>query len=121
MASQAGDAQYRPTEQVGMTPRSFGRLKRSETNNQPALPKTIKQAEPITLQATSDSDLPVSYYVAYGPGRIEAGKLVIDERHSTARSRWPWLWSPINSAPPLSHMLDGRTVTNITLVLPKSK
>ena len=30
---------------------------------------------PVTLKATSDSGLPVEYYVAYGPARIAAGKL----------------------------------------------
>jgi hypothetical protein len=41
----------------------------------PPLPGLQVDSPPLPLSATSDSGLPVSYYVASGPAAIENGKL----------------------------------------------
>jgi hypothetical protein len=45
------------------------------------------QSGPVKLAATSDADLPVEYYVAYGPAVIADGKLSIVEL--PARATFP--------------------------------
>lgn len=40
---------------------------------------------PVQLQATSDSGLPVQYYVAFGPARIGNGQLIISDVPTKAR------------------------------------
>jgi hypothetical protein len=76
LAVSAGDAKYRPTEQVGMLPRGFSGLKagkdQSITFPQPA---DLKLGGEVELRATSDAGLPVSYHVAEGPAVVEGGKL----------------------------------------------
>ena len=42
---------------------------------------------PVQLRATSDADLPVEYYVAYGPAKVVDGKLTIAEL--PARAAFP--------------------------------
>lgn len=78
MACSAGDSEYRYTEHVGMMPRGFGGLKsgKSQTITFPA-PENLKaNGERVELKASSDSGLPVEYYVAVGPAEIVDGKFV---------------------------------------------
>jgi len=51
----------------------------------PPLKNVKKGTKPITLNATSDSGLPVSYYVKEGPARIENGKLVFTKMPPRAK------------------------------------
>ncbi len=76
-----GDDQYRYTEQVGMMPRGFSGFTKGQDQRITFLsPGNIKPGgSPIDLRATSDSGLPVQYYVAYGPAVITDGKLRIAE------------------------------------------
>jgi hypothetical protein len=84
-----GDAQFRHTEQVGMMPRGFKGLTRGKdqtiTFAQPANLHIGDQ--PSALNASSDSGLPVEFYVASGPAVIENGKLRVAE--VPARAKFP--------------------------------
>ena len=81
MAYSVGDAEYRYTEQVGMTPRGFAGFKdgKAQTITFPPLEPMKAGDAPVELKATSDSGLKVEYYVAAGPAIIEEGKLKISE------------------------------------------
>jgi len=81
MAYSAGDKDYRYTELVGMMPRGFSGLKkgRDQTITFPPIDTHKVKSSWVDLNATSDSGLPVEYYVAYGPARVEGGKLKISE------------------------------------------
>ena len=81
MAYSEGDAEYRYTEQVGMMPRGFKGLTKGkdQTITFPELSDMKASAGSVELKATSDADLPVEYYVAYGPAKVEEGRLVITE------------------------------------------
>ncbi len=81
MAFSEGDDEYRYTEQVGMMPRGFKGLRKgkAQTISFPEIPNLPADAKPYDLKAKSDADLPVQYYVAYGPARVEDGKLVINQ------------------------------------------
>ncbi len=81
LAYSEGDKEYRYTEQVGMLPRGFGKLTggKDQVITFPELPDLKPDSKPVELHATSDAGLPVAYYVAYGPARIEAGKLVLTD------------------------------------------
>jgi len=81
LAFSAGDDKYRYTEHVGMTPRGFNGLKKGKLQKITFPPiGNIKADSPaIELKATSDSGLPVSYYVAFGPAVIESGRLKISQ------------------------------------------
>jgi len=89
LAYSAGDAQYRYTEQVGMMPRGFKGLTkgRDQTITFPPIGHLKANAGPVALEATSDSGLPVEYYVAHGPATIEGARLKIAEL--PARARFP--------------------------------
>lgn len=89
MAYSVGDAEYRYTEQVGMTPRGFGALKdgKAQTITFAPVDSLKVGSAPVELKATSDSGLKVDYYVAVGPGEIKDGKLVISEL--PARASFP--------------------------------
>ena len=79
LAYSEGDAEYRYTEQVGMMPKSFSGLDagKEQTITFPPIGDLKANAAPVLLKATSDSGLPVEYYVAYGPVIIDNGKLRI--------------------------------------------
>jgi hypothetical protein len=81
MAYSTGDTEYRYTELVGMMPRGFSGLKKGkeQTITFPPLGNLNVDSGPIKLKATSDSGLPVEYYVAYGPATVVDGKLCITE------------------------------------------
>jgi len=81
LAFSAGDRNYRYTEQVGMTPRGFSGLKKGKSQRItfPAIGNLKPDSGPVKLKATSDSGLPVEYYVAFGPASAERGTLKIAE------------------------------------------
>jgi hypothetical protein len=90
LAASDGDAQYRYTELVGMLPRGFRGLTdgQDQTLTFPALAHRPAAGPPTPLHATSTAGLPVEYYVAHGPARIDdGGQLVITE--VPARARFP--------------------------------
>jgi len=89
MAYSTGDTEYRYTELVGMMPRGFAGLKKGkeQTITFPPLDNLNVDSGPIKLKATSDSGLPVEYYVAYGPATIVDGKLCITK--IPARAKFP--------------------------------
>jgi len=89
LAYSVGDAEYRYTEQVGMMPRGFAGLKsgKEQTIAFPPLGNLKADSGPVELEATSDSGLPVEYYVAYGPATTVDGKLKIAEL--PARATFP--------------------------------
>lgn len=89
MAYSEGDAEYRRTEQVGMLPRGFAGFKsgNAQTITFPPIGDLKVNDPPVELRATSDSGLPVDYYIAAGPAVIEGGKLVI--RDLPARATFP--------------------------------
>jgi hypothetical protein len=76
MAFSTGDGQYRYTEMVGMLPRGFAGLKSGKPQTIAFPPVgNLKAGGSVVLKATSDSGLPVEYYVAYGPATVVGGKL----------------------------------------------
>jgi hypothetical protein len=81
MAYSAGDSEYRYTELVGMMPRGFAGLNKGkeQTITFPPVDNLNVDSGPVELKATSDSGLPVEYYVAHGPATIVKGKLKIAE------------------------------------------
>lgn len=70
-------------------PRGFTGLTigKDQTITFPPVPNLKVGAGPVALNATSDSGLPVEYYVAYGPAVTENGKLRIVE--VPARAMFP--------------------------------
>jgi hypothetical protein len=88
IARSPGNAEYRPTEHVGMAPRGYKGLRKGkpQTITFPELPDTVTaDADPIELNASSDAGLPVEYYVAYGPGTVVNGKLILTDVPKRAR------------------------------------
>lgn len=81
MAYSEGDDEYRYTELVGMMPRGFRGLNsgKAQTITFPPIGNLKADSAPVDLKATSDSGLPVDYYVAYGPAVVANGKLEISE------------------------------------------
>jgi len=79
LAYSEGDGEYRYTEQVGMMPKGFAALTTGQEQkiSFPPIGDLKADAAPVPLKATSDSGLPVEYYVAYGPAVSENGKLRI--------------------------------------------
>jgi hypothetical protein len=77
LASSAGDAGYRYTEQVGMMPKGFAGMMKSGKEQAITFPPVgnLKSGGAFELKAMSDAGLPVEYYVAHGPAVIEGGKL----------------------------------------------
>ncbi len=89
LAISPGNDTFRHTEQVGMAPRGYKGIRKGkpQTISFPDVPETITaDSDPLVLGATSDSGLPVEYYVAYGPGVIQNATLVIKDVHVMARS-----------------------------------
>lgn len=75
-----GDATHRYTEQVGILPKNFKGFSKGAENTITFPPITQPlRGEPIPLQATSSSGLPVEFYVASGPAEIVDGKLTLRE------------------------------------------
>jgi pimeloyl-ACP methyl ester carboxylesterase len=89
LAYSRGDRNYRYTEQVGMVPRGFRGLTkgREQIITFPPLPDLAADAGPVSLGASSDSGLPVRYYVAHGPAEVVDGRLEI--RELPARAVYP--------------------------------
>ncbi len=89
MAYSEGDAQYRHTEHVGMMRRGFRGLDRGKPQSITfeRLGDLTVDSRPVALKATSDSGLPVAYYVARGPAMIVDGKLTLVE--IPARAKFP--------------------------------
>jgi hypothetical protein len=81
MAYSGGDAEYRHTEHVGMLPRGFNGFNagKEQTIAFPPIGDLKAGGAQVELKATSDSGLPVQYYVAYGPAEVKDGKLAIAE------------------------------------------
>ncbi len=79
LAYSEGDEEYRYTEQVGMMPRGFSGLNRgrSQTITFSPLDDMPAGSPPVKLEAISDAEVTVEYYVAYGPAVIEDGHLKI--------------------------------------------
>jgi hypothetical protein len=88
LAYSDGDAEYRYTETIGMSPRGLTVLKEGKVQTI-TFPKIELPADgsPVELKATSDSGLKVEYYVASGPAEIRDGKLVITD--VPARATFP--------------------------------
>jgi hypothetical protein len=88
MAYSVGDAEYRHTEQVGMIKGFTGFTKgKDQTITFPPVGNLKAGGGPVTLKAASDADLPVEYYVAYGPAVVEDGQLKIADL--PARATFP--------------------------------
>jgi hypothetical protein len=84
-----GDEQWRYAEQVGIVRSMVLTEGQEQAITFPALPDMNagdgNAPAPIELQATSDSSLPVEYYVAHGPATIENGRLMLHELPRRAR------------------------------------
>jgi len=80
MAYNVGDAEYRYTESNAIiknkTTQTSGK---AQTITFPAIGDIKANSSLVELKATSDSGLPVEYYVAYGPAVIEGNRLRISE------------------------------------------
>jgi hypothetical protein len=89
LASCAGDDRHRYTERVGMIEKSFRGWKGGapQTITFAELPDRTRHAGPAALCATSDSGLPVRFYVACGPAVVEGATLRIAE--VPVRARYP--------------------------------
>lgn len=86
IAYSEGNDAFRYTEQIGMLPRGFRGLDGKEQKiTFPPIEEAPFDGQPIALHATSDSGLPVQYYVAVGPARVIDGKLHLHERPKRAR------------------------------------
>lgn len=85
-----GDEQWRYAEQVGIVRSLVLTEGQEQAITFPALPDVNAgdanaAATPIELNATSDSHLPVEYYVAHGPATIDRGRLMLHELPRRAR------------------------------------
>ncbi len=89
MAFSQGDDDYRYTERVGMMSPGGGSLTEGKEQTITfATPENMKpDSAPQALKATSDSGLPVEFYVAYGPATIEQGQLKVADL--PARPKYP--------------------------------
>lgn len=89
LAFSEGDAEFRFTEHVGMLPKGFNGLKTGKTQTISFSPiNNLKVGDgPRKLTASSDSGLPVEFYVAVGPAEIVNGELNIAEL--PARATYP--------------------------------
>ncbi len=79
MAYQMGDDQYAYCEQsvgIGFKDNSQGN---AQTITFPSIPDQRLGAKEIELKATSDSGLPVDYFVLAGPAYIQGGKLILTD------------------------------------------
>jgi hypothetical protein len=77
MAYNDGDAQYRHAEQISRIkiPPVLTKGKR-QTITFASIPGLSSNSPPIALKATSDSGLPVHFYVESGPAEIRAGNIL---------------------------------------------
>jgi hypothetical protein len=85
MAYHPGDAQYRYAEQpagMKLSPLTKGK---PQTITFPPIGPLTGRAQPVKLLATSDSGLPVSCFVQYGPAVVEDDLLKISEIPSRAK------------------------------------
>lgn len=85
-----GDEQWRYAEHVGIVRSMVLTEGQEQAITFPALPDMNAgdgnaAPAPIELKATSDSNLPVEYYVAHGPATIEHGRLMLHELPKRAR------------------------------------
>jgi len=117
LAYSEGDTEYRYTEHVGMMPKGFAGLNtgKEQTITFSPIGDLKANAGPVLLKATSDSGLPVEYYVAHGPAIFENGKLRIVQ--VPARATFPievkvvayqfgrGLEPRVKSALPVEHLL----------------
>jgi hypothetical protein len=64
-----------------MMPRGFSGISggKEQTITFPPVGNLKPGGAPLELKATSDSGLPVEYYVAYGPAVVKDGKLAVAE------------------------------------------
>ena len=74
VASQAGDTNTAPAEPVT---RQFTVTKRTQTITFASVPALTYGAAPVTLSATTDSGLTVSFFVISGPGSINGNALTV--------------------------------------------
>ena len=76
-----GDDQFRHTEQVGMLPKGFKGFKdgKDQSISFPPIGNPHIDGPPLELKASSDAELPVEYYVAFGPAVVADGKLRLAE------------------------------------------
>lgn len=81
LALSSGDKEYRHTEHVGMGPRSFTKITAGKDQAIDfTAPGNLKVGDaPVALKASSNSGLPVEFYVAHGPAVIVDGTLQIAE------------------------------------------
>ncbi len=117
LAYDEGDHSFRYTERVGMLPRTFRGLTEGRAQTiRFAPPEGLSLKNPsVPLLAESDAGLPVGFYVARGPARVEKGHLVL--REVPARGRRPLeievvayqmgsgLDPKVRMASPVSHVL----------------
>ncbi len=87
IAFSAGDQEYRYTEHVAFLPRGFKGLTKGKDQSIhfPPIEDVPADAGPIELGATSDSGLPVEYYVESGPAKFADGRLVVSGLPPRAR------------------------------------
>ncbi|MGC9455852.1 MAG: hypothetical protein ACP5HU_13475 [Phycisphaerae bacterium] len=87
LAYSCGDEEYRYTERVGMLPRGFRGLDKGseQTITFPEIPDMTPDSGPVELNATSDANLKVEYYVAYGPAVVRNGRLEVTELPARAK------------------------------------
>jgi hypothetical protein len=77
-ATQPGDDVYKPAVQQGLMQIPARNNKGAEQHiTFPEIADMKPSAKPVTLRATSDSGLPVSYYVLAGPAEIDGDKLTL--------------------------------------------
>ncbi len=85
IAAVEGDDRWRYAEQVGIVRSLLLTEGQEQSITFPALPDVNAASPPLELNATSDSALPVEYYVAHGPAVIEQGRLILQELPRRAR------------------------------------
>jgi hypothetical protein len=85
LAFTEGDDAWRYAEQIGIIRRVGLNEGKDQEITFPPLADVQSAATAIDLRATSDSGLPVEYYVAHGPATIENGKLLIHDIPRRAR------------------------------------
>ena len=87
IAFSPADDDYRYTEFAGLINRNMRDLTqgKEQTITFPELADVRADTGPIVLDATSDSGLPVRYYVAHGPAEVHHGRLVLSEIPKNAK------------------------------------
>jgi len=89
MAYSEGDNEFRHTELVGMLPRGFNGIADGKENKITFDPIDSPKlgGAPVALKAAASSELPVNFYVAYGPAIVENNTLKLAE--VPARATFP--------------------------------